>query len=256
MFSIITVTYNSLKTLKDSYYSLSTQSFTEWEWVVQDGGSSDDTIEWLNSISDSRVKWISEPDYGIYDALNKALKRANGEWIGLLHSDDFYPNNNILKNVFDASNGVVAIYGDLEYVHIGDLRKVVRYWQAGLFESKLISQGWMPPHPTLFLRKEIYKCVGPFDTEFKIAADYDFILRVFRIPDMKVEYLPIVFMRMRQGGASSKFSNLLAKSIEDIKILKKNGIPNYRVVVIRKISSKLRQFILKSANHDYPNLFK
>ena len=140
MFSIITVTYNSFKTLKDSYYSLSNQSFTKWEWVVQDGGSSDGTIEWLNSISDSRVKWISEPDYGIYDALNKALKRANGEWIGLLHSDDFYPNNNILKNVFDASNGVVAIYGDLEYVHIGDLRKVVRYWQAGLFESKLISR--------------------------------------------------------------------------------------------------------------------
>jgi glycosyltransferase len=245
MFSILTVTYNSLITLKDAYTSLSIQSFTDWEWVVQDGGSSDGTVEWLEGLSDSRVNWVSDPDLGIYDALNKALMRSTGEWIGLLHSDDLYPNNSVLELVFDSSPGMDAIYGDLQYVQTSDITKILRFWKAGLFEQKMIFLGWMPPHPTLFLRKEIYLSVGPFDTQFKIAADYDFILRVFQISELKVKYLPTLLMLMRQGGASSKISNLISKSIEDIKILKKNKIPNYRGVVIRKIASKLRQFILK-----------
>lgn len=244
-FSIITVTYNSFSTLKDAYISLSSQDFTEWEWVVQDGGSSDGTIEWLESLSDSRINWVSDRDNGIYDALNKALFRANGDWIGLLHSDDVYPNNSVLKKVFYSSKGKDVIYGDLKYVHAGDLTKVIRYWKSGLFETKKIRRGWMPPHPTLFLRKDLYERVGFFDTQFKIAADYDFILRVFQIPNVKVGYLPTVLMLMRQGGASSKFSNLFAKSLEDLQVLKKNNITFNYIVLIRKIASKIQQFILK-----------
>lgn len=245
MFSILTVTYNSLSTLKDSYASLSSQDFTQWEWVVQDGCSSDGTLEWLESLSDSRIKLVSERDKGIYDALNKALNRAKGDWIGLLHSDDVYPNNSVLKNVYCSSNGKDAIYGDLQYVQASDLAKVLRYWRSGLYEAGMIRRGWMPPHPTLFLRKDLYNRVGYFDTQFKIAADYDFILRVFQIPDIKVAYLPMVLMLMRQGGASSKVSNLYAKSLEDLQILKKNNIPFYYIVMFRKIASKIQQFILK-----------
>lgn len=245
MFSILTVTYNSLSTLKDAYNSLFNQDFAQWEWVVQDGGSTDGTIEWLESLTDPRINWVSNRDKGIYDALNKALSRAGGEWIGLLHSDDVYPNNSVLKHVFDGSHGKDAVYGDLQYVQERDLTKVLRYWKSGIFEAEMISRGWMPPHPTLFLRKEIYNRVGFFDTQFKIAADYDFILRVFQIPDLKVGYLPTVLMLMRQGGTSSKISNLFAKSTEDLLILKKNNIPIYHVVLIRKIGSKIRQFILK-----------
>jgi len=245
MFSILTVTYNSLSTLKDSYASLSSQDFTQWEWVVQDGSSSDGTLEWLESLSDSRINLVSERDKGIYDALNKALNRAKGDWIGLLHSDDVYPNNSVLKNVYCSSNGKDAIYGDLQYVQAGDLAKVLRYWRSGLYEAGMIRRGWMPPHPTLFLRKDLYNRVGYFDTQFKIAADYDFILRVFQIPDIKVAYLPMVLMLMRQGGASSKISNLYAKSLEDLQILKKNNIPFYYIVMFRKIASKFQQFILK-----------
>ena len=162
-----------------------------------------------------------------------------------MDDDDVYPNNSVLNYVCYASNGKDAIYGDLQYVQGGDLTKVLRYWRSGLFESKMIRRGWMPPHPTLFLRKDLYNKVGYFDTQFKIAADYDFILRVFQIPDLKVEYLPTVLMLMRQGGASSKISNLLTKSLEDLQILKKNNIPFYYIVMIRKIASKFQQFILK-----------
>jgi len=244
--SIITVTFNSLSTLKEAYASLLQQSYTIWEWVVQDGGSSDGTVEWLESLSDVRIRWVSEPDKGIYDALNRALHRASGDWIGLLHADDLYPHDKALFEVAEATNGKDAIYGDLKYVQAADITKVLRYWQSGAFSPTSIQKGWMPPHPTLFLRKEIYKQVGLFDTQFKIAADYDFIIRVFQIADLKVAYIPTVLMLMRQGGASSKLSNLSKKSREDLKILKKNKIPYYRIVLIRKIASKFKQFIFKS----------
>ena len=243
--SILTVTYNSLPTLKDAYASLCAQTFTQWEWVVQDGGSSDGTLEWLERLSDARVNWVSEKDHGIYDALNKAVGRAKGEWIGLLHSDDLYPNAEVLNLVLAATPGKDAIYGDLNYVLEKDTQKVLRHWQSEAFSPTLLRKGWMPPHPTLFLRKEVYAQVGAFDTQFKIAADYDFILRVFHIPHLKIHYLPQVLMLMRQGGASSKLSNLVAKSKEDLQIMRANGLPFPLLVLFRKVSRKFGQFYKK-----------
>ena len=243
--SIITVTYNSLHTLKDAYASLCAQTFAQWEWVVQDGGSSDGTQQWLESLADARISLVSEKDNGIYDALNKAVRRAKGEWIGLLHSDDLYPNNNVLQEVVAAMDGNDAIYGDLKYVQASDTQQVLRHWKAGTFAPALLRKGWMPPHPTLFLRKEIYARVGEFDTQFQIAADYDFILRVFQLAHLKIHYLPQVLMLMRQGGASSKVSNLVAKSKEDLRIMRKNGLPFALFVLLRKIGSKIRQFLKK-----------
>jgi glycosyltransferase len=241
--TIITVTYNSLPTLKDAYASLCAQTYTQWEWVLQDGASTDGTMEWVRSLNDPRVSAQSEKDSGIYDALNKAIHRANGEWIGLLHSDDLYPNDEVLKLVFEASVGKDAIYGDLQYVQASDVSKVLRYWKSGAFSPTLLLKGWMPPHPTLFLRKAIYERIGEFDTQFKIAADYDFILRVFAQPHLKIHYLPQVLMLMRQGGASSKVSNLVAKSKEDLRIMRKNGLPFALFVLLRKIGSKISQFV-------------
>jgi glycosyltransferase len=241
--SIITVTYNSLHTLKDAYASLCAQTYTQWEWVLQDGASTDGTMEWVRSLNDPRIAAQSEKDNGIYDALNKAVGRASGEWIGLLHSDDQYPNAEVLKLVLEASVGKDAIYGDLQYVQATDVSKVLRYWKSGAFAPTLLHKGWMPPHPTLFLRKAIYERIGEFDTQFKIAADYDFILRVFQIPNLKIHYVPQVLMLMRQGGASSKVSNLVAKSKEDLLVLRKNGLPFPIVVLLRKIGSKIKQFV-------------
>ena len=243
--SILTVTYNSLTTLKDAYASLCAQTYTQWEWIVQDGGSTDGTLEWLESLSDARVNWVSEKDHGIYDALNKAVGRASGEWIGLLHSDDLYPNNDVLQVVVAAMAGNDAIYGDLKYVQAADVTKVLRHWQSEAFAPTLLRKGWMPPHPTLFLRKEVYAKVGGFDTRYRIAADYDFILRVFRTPHLKIHYLPQVLMLMRQGGASSKLSNLVAKSKEDLQIMRANGLPFPLLVLFRKVSRKFVQFYKK-----------
>ena len=243
--SIITVTYNSLHTLKDAYASLCAQTFAQWEWVVQDGGSSDGTQQWLEGLADARISLISEKDAGIYDALNKAVRRAKGEWIGLLHSDDLYPNNDVLQEVVAVMDGNDAIYGDLKYVQASDTQQVLRHWQSGDFSLTLLHKGWMPPHPTLFLRKEVYAQAGEFDTQFKIAADYDFILRVFQLAHLKIHYLPQVLMLMRQGGASSKVSNLVAKSKEDLRIMRKNGLPFALFVLLRKIGSKIRQFLKK-----------
>ena len=231
-----------MPTLKLAWSSLLSQTHTDWEWVVQDGGSKDGTQQWLGSLGDVRVNWVSESDSGIYDALNKAILRANGEWIGLLHSDDQYPNAEVLKLVWEASVGKDAIYGDLQYVQASDVSKVLRYWKSGAFAPTLLHKGWMPPHPTLFLRKAIYERIGEFDTQFKIAADYDFILRVFQIPNLKIHYLPQVLMLMRQGGASSKLSNLVSKSKEDLRVLRKNGLPFPIVVLLRKVMGKIGQF--------------
>jgi glycosyltransferase involved in cell wall biosynthesis len=244
--SIITVTYNSLHTLKDAYASLCAQTFTEWEWVVQDGGSSDGTQLWLERLDDSRINLESKKDNGIYDALNKAVNRTTGEVIGLLHSDDLYPNTQVLTQVATAfEKGVDGVYGDLNYVMEHDIKNVLRLWKSCTFDPALLHKGWMPPHPTLFLRKAIYEQVGEFDTQFKIAADYDFILRVFAKPEYTYTYLPRTLMLMRQGGASSKLSNLLAKSKEDLRVMRKNGLPFPFFVLLRKVSSKFDQFFKK-----------
>jgi glycosyltransferase len=243
--SIITVTYNSLPTLKDAYASLCAQNCSQWEWVLQDGASTDGTMEWVRGLNDPRISAQSEKDRGIYDALNKAVSRAKGEWIGLLHSDDLYPDAEVLNLVLAATPGKDAIYGDLQYVQAADVSKVLRYWQSEVFRPALLHKGWMPPHPTLFLRKEVYAQVGSFDIQYRIAADYDFILRVFQKPNLKIHYLPQVLMLMRQGGASSKVSNLVAKSKEDLRVMRKNGLPFPIVVLLRKVSSKFVQFFKK-----------
>lgn len=245
LISILTVTYNSFATLKDAYESLSAQSYTEWEWVVQDGGSTDGTVEWLKNLTDLRIRWVTEQDNGIYDALNKAVSMANGDWIGLLHADDLYPHVDVLKHVMNLSEGHNAIYGDLQYVQATNTSKVLRNWKSGGFSPAKLAKGWMPPHPTLFLKKELYDQAGEFDTQFKIAADYDFVLRVLSRPELRIIYIPEVLMLMRQGGASSKVSNLFQKSYQDFRILRKNKFKNPLMILIFKITRKLPQFIFK-----------
>ncbi len=241
--TIITVTYNSLGTLKEAYSSLLSQSHANWEWVLQDGDSTDGTMEWVRSLNDPRILAQSEKDNGIYDALNKAVSRANGDWIGLLHSDDLYPHPDVLSHVMNLSEGYNAVYGDLQYVQAVDTSKVLRYWKSGGFSTAKLSRGWMPPHPTLFLKKKLYDQVGKFDTRFNIAADYDFILRVLSRTELRIIYLPEVLMLMRQGGASSKVTNLLQKSYQDFLVLQKNKFKNPTVTLIFKITRKLPQFL-------------
>ena len=246
--SIITATYNSSKNISTAISSISNQDYSNIEWIVIDGNSSDKTVELIKNNFKGDLKLISEKDAGIYDALNKGVQTATGNIIGFVHSDDFLASENILSKISSIFNNedVDGIYGDLKYVDKEDTSKVIRYWKSQSFKPELLGKGWMPAHPTLFLRKEVYQKYGLFNLDYKIAADYDFLLRIFRDKSLKFYYLPEVITKMRLGGASnSSIKNMLKKSGEDYQALKKNNIKNPLKALILKNLSKVSQFISK-----------
>jgi glycosyltransferase len=241
--TIITATYNALPTLREAYASLFSQTHTDWEWIVVDGASTDGTVEWLSELADPRVNWKSEKDQGIYDALNKGIARATGEVIGFLHADDLLAGPEVLADIsarFQDSQ-IDGIYGDLQYVSAENGR-VIRNWKSSAFTLKKLQHGWMPPHPTCYFKKSVYEEIGTFDTSFRIAADYDFLLRSFASGKFQFAYMPLLITRMRIGGASSKWQNLVKKSREDMRALRKNGMRFPLLVLFRKVSGKLGQF--------------
>lgn len=243
--TIITVCYNAAATLDSTLKSVATQKGVLPVHLIQDGGSQDATAEIVSKFDN--VQFISEPDGGIYDALNKAIKNSTGDIIGLLHADDFYPHDNVLAQVmevFDQNPDILGVYGDLQYVRASKTDKVVRHWSAGSFSRKKLSLGWMSPHPTLFLRREVYEAVGDFDTRFMISADYDFVIRVFSHCGDKITYLPDVLTNMRLGGISnSGLRNLIRKFREDLIIARRAGF-FAPFTVICKMVSKLLQIRL------------
>ncbi len=203
-FSIITATYNSYPAIKDCIESVALQTVRH-EHIIIDGLSKDETITTVKS-SPSVSQYISEPDKGIYDALNKGLRLAQGEIIGLLHSDDLLADATTLEKINQAfeETGADVVYGDLVYVDKKDTNKVIRYWKSQPFQPSLLKQGWMPAHPTVFAKREVYARHGQFDLSFDIAADYDLMLRIFQDKTLKFAYLPEIITRMRVGGASNK----------------------------------------------------
>jgi glycosyltransferase involved in cell wall biosynthesis len=247
-FSIITATYNCADTISQCLDSVANQSYLKHEHVVIDGASIDGTLKILQSRCAQIATLVSEPDRGIYDALNKGVSMATGDVIGLLHADDLYASDRVLGIVAAAfeNPNVQAVYGDLQYVSRADVSRVIRHWRAGKFSQVKLARGWMPPHPTLFLRREVYERVGCFNTRFRIAADYDFMLRVLSgLSADQVVYLPEVFVKMRVGGASNRSLNAIArKSAEDYQILRAYGLGAYgatRALTFKNLG-KLGQF--------------
>ena len=244
-FSIITVCYNSSKTIIDTIKSVNNQTYKNIEHIFIDGLSSDNTLEIIkrNSKRDNLI--ISEKDNGLYDAINKGIKNASGDVVGILHSDDLFPSTDIildLATIFQEEN-LDVIYGDLQYVNKKNSNKIVRFWKSCKFSPKLLRKGWMPPHPTLFLKTNIYEKHGFFDLTYKISADYDFMLRVFKDSEIKFGYLPKVITKMRTGGASNRsLKNIFIKSKEDYRAIKSNNIGNF-ITLLKKNISKLKQFI-------------
>lgn len=241
--SVITSVYNNVSTVQDAIESVLSQSYSNIEYIVIDGGSSDGTLDILKNFQDRITHFISEPDKGIYDGLNKGISMATGDVIAFLHSDDLYPDTEIILEVVKAfSNDIDGVYGDLIYTPKHNTNKILRYWKSRPFEKKLLSQGWMPAHPTLFLKKSIYEKYGTFDLAFRIAADYDFLLRILK-QNIKVHYLPKVLYKMRVGGESNKnIRNIFRKSHEDLKALRKNKIGGFSVIILKNIS-KIGQFL-------------
>ena len=244
--SIITATLNNRGTIEDCLNSIHNQSYKDIEHIVIDGGSTDGTLDLLSKYKDSIAIQVSEPDDGIYHALNKGLKLASKDIIGFLHADDMFADNDVIDTVVSNMErlNVDSCYGDLIYVGKKNTEKTVRYWKSCPYEKGLFEKGWMPPHPTFFVKKEMYDKYGMFDTDFKIAADYELMLRFLERHQITTLYIPSVLVKMRTGGTSNRsLRNILLKSKEDYRARKKNNVNNALSTVLLKNLSKIPQFL-------------
>jgi len=244
--TLITSVYNNQETIAEAIDSVLSQTYPDIEYIIIDGGSTDATVNIVKSYQNSLAAFISEPDQGIYDGLNKGIKLATGDVIGFLHSDDLYENNRVIETVAQVfiDNSIDSIYGDLTYVNKNDPTRIIRYWKSGEFSLYKLRHGWMPPHPTFFVKRKVYEQYGLFDTRFKIAADYDLILRFLGKHQISTHYIPGVLIKMRVGGESNKsLKNVFRKSAEDLQAMKNNGIGGISSLIIKNFS-KIKQFFL------------
>ena len=212
--SLITVTYNSSKTLRDTIVSVLAQTYQDIEYIIIDGLSKDNTMEIIKEYEPQfkgRIRWVSEKDSGLYDAMNKGFRMATGEVIGIINSDDLIAEPTAIEDVvrcFESNNSIDAVYADLYYVAQNDTSKVIRYWKSG--NQRPFAKGWHPAHPTFYVKKVVCEKSGLFDLSFKFAADFELMLRLIEKEHIKLYYLPKALVRMRLGGTTSKsLSNII-----------------------------------------------
>lgn len=242
--SVVTAVHNSHKTVGQALDSVLTQSYPAVESIVIDGASTDGTLAVLEAYRSRLGVLISERDQGIYDALNKGIKRANGDVVGFLHADDVFENSEVLTKVAAGFEdpSIDAVYGDLVYVQHGDINQIIRYWKSDLYDDAALARGWMPPHPTFYVRRSVYERLGGFDTRYRIAADYDTVLRFLAVGKIRAAYIPEVLVRMRAGGISNRSLKTIArKSLEDMQVLQRNGVGGV-LTLVRKNLRKVSQF--------------
>jgi len=244
--SIVTVVYNAEATIADAIQSVAEQSHPDVEHIVIDGQSTDNTLSILNANKAHIDYLLSEPDQGIYDAMNKGISLATGDVIGILNADDVYQDNTVLEQVASAlaDENLDACYADLVYVKSLDMQKVVRNWRSQAHTPGLSFRGWMPAHPTLFLRRRVYSMAGDFNTNLKFQSDLEFCTRIFEVHKISSLYVPKLWVRMRMGGATnSRLSNIIAGNWESYQALKKLGLKrNMLSYFAIKFASRLRQF--------------
>ncbi len=242
--SVVTAVYNRAGTIAQAIESVQSQTFSPIEHVIQDGQSTDGTLEIVRRMLRDDTRLISERDAGLYDAINRGISNATGDVIGLMHSDDFFASPEALEWVAEAfaNHEVDGVYGDLEYVSAENPARVVRHWRSGEYDPRMLSKGWMPPHPTLYLRREVFERWGLYDTRYAIAADYEAMLRYLTKGKIRLAYVPKVMVKMRVGGESNRsLGRILKKSREDYRAMKANGVGGMGALA-RKNLSKVKQF--------------
>lgn len=249
--SVITVAYNSESTIQDTISSVLSQTYPDIEYIVVDGNSSDKTMQIVQSFASSfgtRMKWISEKDKGLYDAMNKGIQMATGDVIGIINSDDFYHRNDIIEKVADAfqqNRETEAVFGDVVFVHPDKLDKTVRYYSASVFRPKMFRFGFMPPHPSFFTYKRNFEQFGYYQTDYKIAADYELLIRFLYTKRLKYKYLPVDFLKMRMGGKStSSVKSNWTLNREIVRACKENNILTSMFLLTFKYLYKIFEFII------------
>ena len=245
--SIITVVYNNEKTIKDAMQSVLSQTYKNIEYIVIDGNSKDNTVNLINEYKEKLGYFISEKDNGLYDAMNKGIKACTGDVVGILNSDDLYQDSDVINDVMQQFNNdpeLDILYGDLVYVKSDDTNKVVRNWKSKTYYNLFFENANVPPHPALFVRSKVYKEAGLFDLQYRLAADYELMLRMFKKHNFKSKYLNRLIIKMRLGGATNQsFSNIVNQNKEVLKAWKNNGLQAPFYLMPLRILKRLSQFI-------------
>lgn len=242
--SIITITFNSAKTIKDTLRSIDSQTYPDIEHIIIDGASKDDTLDIVKQYPN--VKVLSEPDKGIYDAMNKGVKMATGDIVGILNSDDFYPSNNIIQLVVDTFNRqrVDSIFGDVKFVAPDNLDKVTRYYSSANWQPEKFAYGYMPAHPSFFVKRDCYEKFGLFKTDYKISADYELLIRFLYVNRISYHYINQPLVTMRAGGVSnSSLKSIYVLNKEIIRGCRENGISTNFSKLSLKFFNKISEFI-------------
>jgi len=244
--SIITITYNSAETIEDTIQSVLSQDYKDVEYIIVDGASKDSTLEIIDRYKYSISKFVSERDKGIYDAMNKGVAMATGDVIGILNSDDFYADTHVISDIVKTiqQSNSDGCYADLVYVDRIETNKVIRSWKSGEYRHGDFLRGWMPPHPTFFVKRSVYEAHGNYSLQLRSAADYELMLRFIHKHGIRLSYLPRVITKMRAGGQSNvTIKNRWKANKEDRLAWKMNGLQPGFLTLVRKPLSKLLQYL-------------
>jgi glycosyltransferase involved in cell wall biosynthesis len=246
--SIITVCFNTEDTIADTIKAIQAQTYSDIEHVIIDGGSTDRTLDIIKALIGDDVKIVSEPDHGIYDAMNKGIGISSGEVIGFLNSGDVFESSTIVESIVDeiSKSNADACWGDLCYVACDNPAQIIRYWKSGKYKPGSFAVGWVPPHPTFYAKRNIYGKYGAFDLDYFLAADFEIMCRLIAKHRITTKYIPKVFVRMRLGGATNaNIRNIWCQNVEILKALSKNGIKLSPRFFTSKMRSKISQYFKK-----------
>lgn len=243
--SIVTATYNSSTTIRDTLESILQQTHQDWELIIEDGLSQDETLSIVHeyeSQSNGRIHTFSEKDEGLYDAMNRGIARATGDVVGILNSDDFYYDSNVLADINKAMEyqTVDCIYGDLVYVLPNNKNRIVRIWKGSQYEKGAYQYGWHPAHPTFYAKRDFYIKLGGFNTSYAISADFELMLRFIEVAGLRNKYIHRYFVKMRMGGESnSSLRNIIRGNRNILRAMRENGLKPSPLFIIRRMMPKL-----------------